>query len=158
MTRIEDMSETERQSWITLLADGAVFFYFMQKMTTGFPPRLVYTDINEFGAAIIAVIIVTIILHMAIGLTFEMRKRKEAYERDERDVQIERQGAHWGYRFLQYGIGFIIVTMFLHNVAGSVYKPPMSIEKPAEVIFALMVVSYIADLVKHGIMIKAYRA
>ena len=36
MTKIEDMSEPERQSWITFMADGAVFIYFWQKMTQGF--------------------------------------------------------------------------------------------------------------------------
>lgn len=157
MTRIEDMSETERQSWITILADGAVFIYFMQKLTTGMPPRLVYIDMTEYGIAIIAVVIATVILHVAISVVFDMRKRKEAFETDERDVQIERKGAHWGYRVMQFGLGFVIITMFAHNVVGSTYKPPMSIEKPAEVIFALMIVAYVADLVKHAIMLKEYR-
>jgi len=40
MTRIEDMSETQRQSWITLIADGAVFIWFWQKMTAGLSPQV----------------------------------------------------------------------------------------------------------------------
>jgi len=36
MTRIEDMSDMERQSWVTLLADTVVFAYFLRKMTDGF--------------------------------------------------------------------------------------------------------------------------
>ena len=35
MTKIEDMSEPQRQAWITLLADGAVFVYFWSKTTIG---------------------------------------------------------------------------------------------------------------------------
>ncbi|MGJ8563222.1 MAG: hypothetical protein ACSHXY_06685 [Alphaproteobacteria bacterium] len=157
MTKIEDMSEMERQSWITLLADGFVFAYFWQKTTHGFSPRLIHTDMADFGIIIIGVVIMTIIAHTAIALTFEARKRKEPYDKDERDIQIERKGAHWGYRLMQYGIGGVIVTMFLHAGVGEAYTPPISIKTPAEIIFALMVVSYVADLVKHGIMILAYR-
>jgi len=157
MTRIEDMSERERQSWVVLLADGAVFAYFWQKMTIGLSPRPVYTDMGEFGEIIIGVIIVTIILHAVIASIFEMRKRKEPYETDERDIQIERKGAHWGYRLMQYGVGTVIFIMFMHAVIGEGYTPPISVKTPVEIIFWLMVVSYVADLVKHGIMILAYR-
>ena len=157
MTLIEDMSEMERQSWITLLADGAVFAYFLQKSTHGLSLKLAHTDMAEFGAIILGVVIVTIIAHSVIAATFDLRKRKEPYEKDERDIQIERKGAHWGYRLMQYGVGGIIVTMFLHAGIGAAYTPPISISSTAEIIFALMVVSYVADLVKHGIMLWAYR-
>ena len=157
MTRIEDMSETERQSWITLLADGAVFAYFINASTMG-SFRLAHTEMRDFGEIIIGVIIVTIILHAVIASIFEMRKRKGDVARDERDIQIERKGAHWGYRLMQYGVGAVIVTMIMHHAIGETYIPPISIQKPAEIIFALMVVSYIADLAKQIIMIWSYRA
>lgn len=158
MTKIEDMSETERASWTTLLADGAVFIYFWQKTTMGGVPRLAHTDMAEFGGIIARVIILTVILHVAISLFFEMRKRNEPYEKDERDIQIERKGALWGYRLMQYGAGAIIVTMLLHAGIGADYTPSISLEKPTEIIFGLLVVSYVADLVKHAVMIHAYRA
>lgn len=157
MTRIEDMSEPQRQAWITLLADGAVFVWFWQKLTIGLSPKLIHTNIEEFGEVILGVIFITIILHAVIASIFDLRKRKEPYEKDERDALIERRGAHWGYRLMQWGVGGVIVTMFLHHAIGFDYKPPISIHKPAEIIFALIVVSYVADLVKHGIMILAYR-
>jgi len=153
VTRIEDMSEPQRQAWITLIADGAVFVWFWQKTTAGLTPRLIHTDMNEFGAIVLGVVIITIILHAVIATIFDMRKRKEAYEADERDIQIERRGAHWGYCLMQWGVGGVIVTMFLHRVIEIGYTPPISMEKPAEVIFALMVVSYVADLVKQAVMI-----
>ena len=157
MTRIEDMSEMQRQSWMTLLADGAVFAYFLQKTTHGLSLRLIHTDMKEFGEIILGLIVMTIIVHTVIALIFEMRKRKDPYEKDERDIQIERKGAHWGYRLMQYGVGAVIVTLLMHAAIGEDYKPPVSIQKPAEIIFALLVVSYVADLVKQGIMILAYR-
>lgn len=156
MTKIEDMSEPQRQAWITLLADGAVFAYFWSKTTIGLSPKLIHTDIEEFSGIILGVVIATIIVHSVIGAIFDMRKRKEAYEKDERDIAIERQGAHWGYRLMQWGVGGIIVTLLLHNLISD-YAPPISIQKPAEIIFAMLVVSYVADLVKQGIMIWAYR-
>ncbi len=158
MTKIEDKSEQERQSWVTLLADGAVFIYFWQAATQGLSPRLVHTDMSEFGGIIIGVIFVTIVTHAVIAAIFDLRKRKEPYEVDERDILIERQGAHWGYRLMQYGVGFVIVMMLLHAGLGGTYQPPVPMSRPAEIIFALLVISYVADLVKHGIMIRAYRA
>lgn len=156
MTKIEDMSETQRQAWITLLADGAVFAYFWSKTTMGLSPQLIQTDIKDFSGIILSVVIATIALHSVIGAIFDMRKRKEAYEKDERDIAIERKGTHWGYRLMQWGLGGIIVTLLMHNLISD-YAPPISIQKPAEIIFAMLVVSYVADLVKQGVMIWSYR-
>ena len=156
MTKIEDMSETQRQAWITLLADGAVFAYFWSKTTMGLSPQLIHTNMQDFSKIILGVIIVTVIFHSVIGAIFDMRKRKEAYKKDERDIAIERKGAHWGYRLMQWGLGGIIVTLLMHNLISD-YAPPISIQKPAEIIFAMLVVSYVADLVKQGVMIWAYR-
>jgi len=157
MTKIEDMSETQRQAWITLLADGAVFAYFWSKTTIGLSPKLIHTEIKDFSGIILSVVIATVIVHSVIGAIFDMRKRKEAYKKDERDIAIERKGAHWGYRLMQWGLGGIIITMLLHNLVGPDYTPPISIQKPAEIIFAMLVVSYAADLTKQVIMILAYR-
>jgi len=120
---------------------------------------LIHTDMADFGEIILGVIIVTVILHAVIAAIFDMRKRKDAFEKDEheRDIEIERKGAHWGYRLMQWGVGGIIVMIFLHHMGGSDFIAPISIEKTAEIIFALLVVSYVADLVKQGVMIWAYR-
>jgi len=157
MTRIEDMSETERESWIVLLADGAVFAYLWQKTTIGLSPKLIHTNMDEFGGIIIGVIIVTVILHSVIAGFFSVRSRDGDHEKDERDIEVERKGAHFGYRLMQWGVGAVIITMFLHHGVGLDYTPPVSMEKPAEIIFALLVISYIADLAKHAVMIHAYR-
>ena len=157
MTKIEDMSEPQRQAWITLLADGAVFAWFWSKTTIGFSPKLIQTDMAEFSQIILGVVIVTIIIHAVIAAIFDLRKRKEKFEKDERDIAIERKGAHWGYRLMQWGVGGVIVMILLHNLNGIGYEPPLSIQKPTEIIFALLVVSYVADLVKQAIVILAYR-
>jgi len=93
MTRIEDMSEGERQAWITLIADGAVFAWFLQKTTIGLSLKLIHTNIEEFGSILIGVVIMTIIVHAVIASIFDLRKRKGDIEIDERDVEIERKGA-----------------------------------------------------------------
>ena len=157
MTKIEHMSEGERQSWITFLADGAVLIWFWQKMTAGFSPQVIEQDMGHFSGTVLGLIIVTIILHAVIAAIFEIRKGKDADETDERDLQIERKGAHWGYRLLQWGLGGVVVMIFLHHSFGESYAPPFSIQTPVEIIFALLVVSYVADLAKHGLMILAYR-
>ena len=86
MTRIEDMSEGERQAWITLIADGAVFAWFWQKSTIGLSPKLIHTHIEEFGSILLGVVFLTIILHAVIASIFDIRKRKGDVEIDEMSV------------------------------------------------------------------------
>ena len=158
MTTIEDMSETQRQSWITLLADGAVLMWFWKKMTYKWQLYPETMSLEAFGELIIGLIILTIILHAVIASIFDIRKRKGDVGRDERDVNIMRNGAHTGYRFLQFGIGVIILGIFLSHGLGEDYQSPYRMETPVQIIYYIMIVSYIADLIKHGVMIHAYRA
>ncbi len=157
MTKIEDMSEPERQSWITLLAEGSVFIYFWQKLTQGYGFKAQHFEPAELGEIFLKLIIITVVLHAVIGSIFEMRKRKEAYKKDERDVEISRLGDRNGYWLMQAGIGTIMVTLLIQYLAGDNYIGPLSVIKPVEMIFSLWVVSYIADLFKHGTMVLAYR-
>jgi len=174
VTKLEDMSEPERQSWSTVLVDGGVFLYFWTKMTSGFSPRPIYTNMSEFGPIIIRLIVLTIVLHIVISIIFDMRKRKAAYQKDERDVAVERLGAHWGYRILTFGVGWVIICLLINNSLGEMegyrglglggspiegfIRSITAIKSPVEIIFALIVITYIADLIKHGIMLKAYRS
>ena len=174
MTKLEDMSEPERQSWITFLADGAVFIYLWTAMTQGLSPRPIYSKMSEFGPIIVGVIVWTVILHTVISIVFETRRRKTSYKKDERDAIIERQGALWGYRILTVGIAFLIIALIINSSIAEVTgtepfdlgDSPIerliasltSIRTPAEIIFTLMALTYVADLIKHGVMLKAYRS
>ena len=150
------MSRTQRQSWLVLLADGAVFFWLWQKMTTGLSPVPIAYDMNEFGKIILSAIALTVVLHVIISTIFELSAKDEKGGRDERDDLIERRGAFWGYRILQTGIGIVVVGMFLAAISGEGVPNFYTISTPVQIIFALMVTSYVADLVKHGVMIHGY--
>ncbi len=156
MTKIQDMSRTQRQSWLVLLADGAVFFWLWQKMTTGLSPVPIAYDMNEFGKIILSAVALTVVLHVIISTIFELSAKDEKGGRDERDDLIERRGAFWGYRILQTGIGIVVVGMFLAAISGEGVPNFYTISTPVQIIFALMVTSYVADLVKHGVMIHGY--
>lgn len=156
MTRIQDMTSTQRQSWLVLLADGAVFLWFWQKMTVGFSVNPIEYGMREFGGIIIGLIILTIILHVAISVTFEILTNEEKAKRDERDIEIERRGAFWGYRILQIGVGLTIAGMLMANSLGESFQMSISFETPVQIIFTLVVFSYLADLVKHGVMLYSY--
>ena len=157
MTKLEDMSEPERQSWLTLLADGAVFIYVWQKMTQGFGFKAQSFSPDEIGEIFLGVVIVTVILHASIAAIFDMRKRKDPFEEDERDVRIAGHGNDIGYKALQFGVGAIIITLVLQYIVGDDFQSPFSVIEPVEMIFALCVISYIADLLKHGLQIYHYR-
>jgi len=156
MTKLEDMTSTQRQSWLILLADGAVFVWFWQKMTTGLSPVPIHTNMDEFGKIILGVIGLTIALHIIISIIFDMVSKETESGRDERDVEIERRGAFWGYRILQIGIGVIIVGMLMSGALGEDYQADIQFSTPVQVIFGMMVFSYLADLTKHAVMIHGY--
>ena len=156
MIRLEDMSYMQRQSWLVVLADGAVLVWFWQKMTVGFSPVPIDYDMKAFGGIVIGLIILTIILHAAIAAVFEIVSKQDKSERDERDIEIERRGAFWGYRILQIGLGVVIVGILMGHVIGSDYQAPLQFLSPVQIIFGLIVASYIADLVKHAVMIHGY--
>jgi len=163
MIKIEDMSETERESWIVLLADGAVLIWFLQKMTTSWSLVPNNIGMKAFGEVVIGLIIVTVILHAVISAVFDIRSREALdddgdYEKDERDYAVERKGAHWGYRIMQYGVGAVIITMLIQAGAGADYQGPISIQTPVEIIFYLLVISYAADLLKQIVMIHGFRS
>lgn len=156
MTKIQDMSSTQRNSWLVLLADGAVFAWFWQKMTVGLSPMPIAYDMDEFGGIVIGVIILTVILHAVIASIFEFASGSEKSQRDERDVLIERQGSVWGYRILQIGLGVVVVGILMSAAVDEGYKSLIAFSSPVQIIFGLMVVSYVADLVKHAVMIHGY--
>jgi len=156
MTHIQDMSSTQRQSWLILLADGAVFFWFWQKMTVGLSPIPIDYDMGQFGGIIFGVVVLTIILHAVIAGVFEQATRKVDEGKDERDIEIERRGSYWGYRILQIGVGVIVVGMLMGATFGADYQAPIQFSTPVQIIFGLMVFSYVADLTKHAVMIHGY--
>jgi uncharacterized membrane protein len=157
MTRLEDMSEPERKSWITFLADGAVFIWFWKAMTGGFGLHPDSFEPKEMGILFIKFIIVTAIVHGTIAAVFDVRKRKSEFQEDERDVEIARKGSHAGYGILQAGIAIILITLILQYIVGETYQGPVSVIEPAEMVFALCILSYIADLYRHGTILWAYR-
>jgi hypothetical protein len=156
MTSIENMTSTQRQSWLILLADGAVFLWFWQKMTGGFSIRPIDFEPGEFGGIIAGVVILTVVLHTAISLVFEIVSKQQKSKRDERDIEIDRRGSHVGYRILQIGVGVVIVAMIMSSGLPTEFKKHIQLLTTVQIIFALMVVSYVADLAKHAVMIHGY--
>ena len=156
MTKIQDMSSTQRNSWLVLLADGAVFAWFWQKMTVGLSPIPIAYDMREFSEIVLGVILSTVILHIVISSIFQIASGSEKSGRDERDVLIERQGSVWGYRILQIGLGVVVVGMLLSAAVDEGYNFLIAFSSPVQIIFGLMVASYVADLVKHAVMIHGY--
>lgn len=156
MTKIQDMTRTQRQSWLVLLADGAVFVWFWQKMTIGLSPVPIDYDMRAFGEIVVGIILLTIALHIAISVTFEIVSKQEDTGRDERDIGIERRGSFWGYRILQIGLGVVVVGVLMSATFGADYQAPIQFSSPVQIIFGLLVASYLADLAKHAVMIYSY--
>jgi len=165
-TRLEDMSETERQSWATLIVDVCVFVWFL-KMTTGgigrFENRV--TEASDLVGIMVGVIITTAILHAIIGAIFEWRKSKDhTTEKDERDLDIMRRGASAGFWVLTIAINIIAFTLLLEYSADTgaqtfweSFSIPLSVLSPPSMFFALMVTAFLGDIIKNATMVLAYR-
>jgi len=158
MTRIEEMTEPQRQSWIKIMADSAILIWFWNVMTEGF--GLVPQNFSpaQTSGIFIKLVIITIILHAGISIAFEVRKKKDRFEKDERDMEISRKGSQAGYGLLQLGVGFVIITLLAQFVIGDAYQGPVSVIEPVEMIFALSVISYLSDLYRHATILWAYKA
>ncbi len=162
MTRIEDMSETERQSWVTLIVDVAVFFIFIKGMTTaGSIDTLSAPALSSF---ILGLIITTVILHIIIQSIFAARKRSEDDDlKDERDVRIERKGASYGFYVVAILLNILIGHIVIQNGIDALpnvtdrYEGFFDYTNTSHLVFALTFAAFLGDIVKNTVMILAYR-
>jgi len=163
MTLIEDMSETQRQAWITVIVDVAVFGIFLKGMTTG---RAIDTlSASQLSAFVIGLIVSTVILHIIIQSVFAARKRGEPDDdlKDERDIRIERKGASYGFYVLailvNILIGHIVIQNGLDNLPNTTagYNGPFDYTNTSHLVFALLFAAFMGDIIKNGVMIWAYR-
>lgn len=163
MTLIEDMSETQRQAWITLIVDMAVFVVFLKGMTTG--KSIDTLSAAQLSSFVIGLIVTTIVLHIIIQSVFALRKRGEPDDdfKDERDIRIERKGASYGFYVLSVLLSILIGHIVIQNGLDSIPKISekhqsfFDYTNTSHLVFALILASFLADIVKNGIMILAYR-
>ena len=162
MIRIEDMSETHRQAWTTLIVDSFVFLYFVKAMTTaGSIDTLAPSDL---AGLFIGIIIITIILHAVIAAVFEVRQRSDDDNlKDERDIEIERKGASYGFYFLAIFLNILVGHIVLENSFTGLehqfgeYEGVFSYKNTSHLVFFLLSAAFIGDIIKNGIMILSYR-
>lgn len=160
MTRIEDMSEPERQSWATLIADICVFSVFLKSMMGGRFPSNFHINTHSAGELVglyIWIIVVTIIIHSVIAGIFAIRVKSGGYERDERDIEIERKGARNGFWLVSIAINIIIFQLLVEHSLPSDYEPLFSVLTPSAMFFALMGTMFMGDILYRATMVLAYR-
>lgn len=155
MTRIEDMSETHRRAWATLIVDVAVFSYFLRKMITS-------VSVNDFAPSelvgiFIGIIITTIILHAIIASVFALRKRDDDIDlKDERDILIERKGASYGFGFLAVFVNILAGQLLLETTLTE-YTGLTVVNNTSHMFFVLVAAAFIGDIIKNAVMVMSYR-
>lgn len=157
MSIIADMSEPERQSWVTFLADGLVFMWFWKAVAPGWSLVPDEFSPSETAGLYLNLVIITIFYHTVISIVFALRRRKGNIDKDERDLEIQSFGTRIGYLALHFGLGFMIVTALLSYIVGDSYAPPIALTTPFQFIFAMTFISYAADLSRHGAALLRYR-
>lgn len=158
MTRLQTMSEPERESWVTFIADALVFAWFVKVMLANWTSVPEAKTPRELAEIYITLVVITIIYHVVISLVFAIRRRRDGVESDERDTHIQGEGSNAGYKTLEFGVGMVIIIGLLCFIAGDSYIPPFRIDTPVQFIFALTAVSYVASLIKHGVILLRYGA
>ncbi len=160
MTLIENMSEPERRSWATLIADVCVFSIFLKSMTGGSLPSNLHLNTHSAGELVglyIWIIVATIIIHAVIASVFAMRVKDGGYERDERDIEIERKGARNGFWLVSIAINIVIFQLLVEHSLPSDYAPLFSVLNPSNMFFALMGTMFMGDILYRATMVLAYR-
>lgn len=157
MSAIDQISETERQSWITLIADGLVFIWFWKTMAPGWSLMPDSFSPANIGKIYFNLVIITIIYHAVIAGFFALRTKSSGGLQDERDLAIVADGTKFGYHAQQLALGVIIVTAILSYVGGSDYIGPISLDNPVQFLFVLTLIAYAADLLRHGVIVARYR-
>lgn len=154
MTRIEDMTEPQRQSWITLIADGTIFIWLLQRMLDG--RSLIELSPGQLLTLFGVTVGLTIAAHIIIAIIFESRKKGSGESADERDADIARRGDRVGYCILACFVNVFIFMYLMQNAFGSDYQVSVNVTSPTAIFFWLIVAAYSADLAKHAIKLWHY--
>ena len=162
MTKIEDMSEPERQSWVTLMVDVCVFVVFLKAMTTGY--AIDTLSASGLSKLVLSLIVITIVLHVVIQSFFAIRTAGQADElKDERDIQIERKGASLGFYVLSILLTILIGHIVIQNGLNAIpeisekHQSFFDYTNTSHLTFALISTVFIADIAKNAVMLLAYR-
>lgn len=163
MALIADMSEQERQSWMTLLADICVYSVFWSQMVHG--KSIASLSPGDLMGVYIGIIVLTIIIHIVIASIFALRSPTDENGSDsagdERDVEIERKGARNAFWVVSILINIIVFILLAENSVGEGYLGPnlglLSVLSPSHMFFALMSTAFIGDIVYRATMVWAYR-
>ena len=161
MKYIKDMSSAEAYSWVSLLATAAIFAFFYQRMTHGL--NVVQYSPGELMRLFIAVIIMTAIIHSIIAGVFASRRKGNEdlgfgeFEKDERDIEIERKGDRFAYWFVVTAINTIIFVLIFQYTMPIDYDPSVSVIEPSSMYFFLMATMFIGDIIKRATMVLEYR-
>ena len=156
MSRLETMSTPERESWATFIADGLVFAWFLKILLANWTSEPGLRTPEDLTSVYVTLIVITIIYHAVISAVFSAYRRQKGIASDERDVMIQGQGFRAGYLALQLGCGFVLIIGLLSFIAGSEYLSPIRIDTPVQFILGLTAVSYVASLIRHGVILWRY--
>jgi small-conductance mechanosensitive channel len=156
MLRLNDLSEMERQSWATLIADGFIFVWFWKSMAPGWSLKPADFDPASLSSLFISLVVLTVIVHIAIASIFSFRRRKDEVEFDERDLDAQSFGSRIAYNSLYLGIGAVIMAVLTGYILPEDVVLAMRITDMVHVLFALVMLCFVADLLRNAAMILRY--
>ena len=156
MSRLKTMNYQERESWTNFTADGLVFAWFLKVLLANWTSQPDARSPEDLVSIYIMLIIITIVYHTAISIVFALSRRKDGIESDERDIVIRGEGDRSGYLALQLGCGVILISGLMSFVAGDFYLSPVRVDTPVQFILGLTAISYVASLIRHGVILWRY--
>ena len=155
----ENLGAGERYTWATLLVTGIIFVTFIERMTNKF--HMIDFSASQLMNVYLHIIILFIVLHILLAIVFAARRGQlahngELFQRDERDMIIERKGNRYGLWALAAIVEIFIFMMLFENAYPDIAMP-LSVVAPSGIFFVLMGGVLLSDIIKRITMIAAYR-
>lgn len=150
------MAIAEKYAWASLVALGAVFWFFQMRLTDGWSipdqsaGRLFWAYCVTIGLSIVAEII--------IASTLSLRGRGAGLEKDERDVAIELKANQAERVFIIVAINVIVFQLLAENAFSERALPRIDLTRPEVLFFALFTALFAGEFVKRIATIWLYRA
>ena len=140
------MTQAEKYSWASLIATGAIYWFFQMRMLDGL--EVLEQSADALFELYVTIVIVFIIAEATIAGVIAVRQGNHNIEKDERDLAIEARAERNAMLFLVVVINILIVQLLADKAYPGHVFPRFDFTDPATMFFILFSVLIGATLVQ----------
>lgn len=148
------MAAAEKQAWASLIALGAIYYYFQMRMLAGW--GLADLSAEDIFWVYISVVALSIIAEGVIA-AFIANKKAGDIEKDERDDAIEARATGAEHLFLVASINIFLFHIIADAAFANHIFPRADLTDLRAVVFILFSLLFIGEAIKRVFTIYYYR-